>query len=227
MNDMHVQVMGLDELKKRLGGMAPAARSIMKIAVNETAMDARRMMVDRVRKVYMVKSGAFNRAMRLKKATGTSLTATLHSAGKPIPLRGFAYKKHDVESGEAAKAHQLRGRRNVPLEKDGNKAFYARMPTGHTGVFERIKGSAMKSRWKKGTDGKIHAEKRPKESKRRKDKNGRPLQLKPREQIRELFGSSIPVMFGGTRTYDVIKPFIQDTLNKKLENYIEQVLRRL
>lgn len=208
MYGMDVHVMGLDELKRKLGTLAPAARDIMKTAVNETAKDTRKSLVDRARRTYMVKAGAFNKSMKLKKATKSSLTATLHSTGKPIPLRGFSYVKHNVASREPAKAHQLRGRRNAPLVVDGMKAFYARMPTGHTGLFHRVEGSAMQRR---GTQ----------------TVRGKKRELKPREKIVEKFGSSIPVMIGGTRVYDKTKPRIEKSLQQKLENYTDQVLRRM
>lgn len=219
---MDVHVMRLDELERRLGNLAPAAKDIMKTAVNETAKEARNSLVDRARKTYMVKRGAFNKSMKLKKATKSSLTATLHTAGKPIALRGFAFIKHDVETGEPVKAHQLRGRRNVPLVIDGMKTFYARMKTGHTGLFHRVKGSSMKHYWKKNEKGKMERKDRRTETVR-----GEKRDLKPREQITEKFGSSIPVMLGGTRVYDKTKPKIEETLQKKLENYTEQVLRRI
>lgn len=219
---MDVHVMRLDELERRLGNLAPAAKDIMKTAANETAKEARNSLVDRARKTYTVKRGAFNKSMKLKKATKSTLTATLYTAGKPIPLRGFAFIKHDVGTGEPVKAHQLKGRRNAPIIKNGRKAFYAKMPTGHTGIFHRVKGSAMEFRWKRNAKGKMEADPLRKKSVRHTERK-----LKPREQIMEKFGSSIPVMLGGTRVYDETKPKIEETLQKKLENYTEQVLRRI
>lgn len=223
MYTMDVHVMGLEKLQRRLGTLAPAAPDIMKTALNETAKDARGQLVEKARKTYMVKAGAFNKSMKLKRATKGHLVATLHSRGKPIPLRGFAYKKHNQATGDPAAAHQIRGRRNFPLIINARKAFYARMPQGHTGIFVRIPGSAMeRGGWKKNEKGKWEA------TKRRLHKKNKPKEkLKPREQITERYGSSIPVMLGGTRVYDETKPRIEKDLQGKLENYVDQVLRRL
>lgn len=223
MYTMDVHVMGLEELKRKLGTLAPAAPDIMKTALNETAKDARGQLVEKARKTYMVKAGAFNKSMKLKRATKTSLVAVLHSKGSTIPLRGFAYRKHDPTSGDPAAAHQIRGRRNFSLVINGRKAFYARMPQGHTGIFARIPGSAMeRGGWKKDENGKWGT------TKRRTHKKNKPKEkLKPREQIGERFGSSIPVMLGGTRVYDKTKPQIEKDLQGKLENYVEQALRRI
>lgn len=222
MYTMDVHVMGLEKLQRKLGTLAPAAPDIMKTALNKTAKDARGQLVEKARKTYMVKAGAFNKSMKLKRATKNHLTATLHSRGKPIALRGFAYTKHNLTTGDPAAAHQIRGRRNVPLVVDGLKAFYARMPQGHTGIFVRIPGSVTKHGWEKGENGKwrrtdrrLHRKHNPKE------------ELKPREQIKQKYGSSIPVMLGGTRVYDETKPQIEKNLQSKLENYVDQVLRRL
>ncbi len=80
----------------------------------------------------------------------------------------------------------------------------------------------MKRYWEKNEKGKMESKKRRTETVR-----GEKRDLKPREQITEKFGSSIPVMLGGRRVYDETKPKIEETLQKKLENYTEQVLRRV
>lgn len=225
MPTMNIHVTGLEEVRRSLGRLAPAANDIMKAAINETAKAARGDLVAKARRTYMVKAGSFNKSMKLKRATKNSLTAVLHSRGKPIPLRGFVYIKHNVATGDPAAAHQIRGRRNFPLVINGRKAFYARMPQGHTGIFVRVAGSAetggIKGRWEKNQKGKWELQKR----RTRNKKTGE--DLKPREQIRQLYGSSIPVMFGGTRVYDELKPQIEEKLHNRLENYVEQALRRL
>lgn len=225
MPTIDIHVAGLEEVRRSLGHLAPSANDIMKTAINETAKAARGDLVAKARRTYMVKAGSFNKSMKLKRATKNSLTAVLHSKGKPIPLRGFAYTKHNVATGDPAAAHQIRGRRNVPLVINGRKAFYARLPQGHTGIFVRIAGSAEKGgimgRWKKNQKGKWELRERRTQNK----KTGK--DLKPREKIRQLYGSSIPVMFGGTRVYDEIKPQIEQKLHDRLGNYVEQALRRI
>ncbi len=225
MPTMDIHVTGLEEVKRSLGNLSPAAKDIMKLAINETAKAARGDLVEKARRTYMVKAGAFNKSMKLKRATKSSLTAILQSKGRPIPLRGFAYKKHNLATGDPAGAHQIRGNRNFPLVVDGRKAFYARMPQGHTGIFVRIAGSAgkggIKGRWEKNQKGKWELQQRRTQNK----KTGK--DLKPREQIRQLYGSGIPVMIAGTRVYDEMKPQIEKKLHNKLEKYVEQALRRL
>lgn len=216
MYSMDVQVMGLEELEKKLGTLAPMAKDVMKTALNETAKDARKELANKARNTYMVQYGAFNKSMKIRKARKSNPTATIYSVGKPIALRGFAYIPHNRESGEAAKAHQLRGNRNVPIGKKGYRMFYARMPQGHTGLFMRVPGSTMENKFKKNEKGKWERYKRE-----QKKEN------KPREQIKEKFGSSIPVMLGGTRVYDEKKPEIEANLQNKLGNYVDQILRRM
>ncbi len=121
MHSMDVQVMGLDELRRRLGNMAPEAKKVMRMTVNDTAMQTRKLLNDKARERYVVKKTKFNKSLKLDRATNATLTATLSAKGKPLPLSAFEVRKNGKR--KSGQGHQLQSTSLTPISKNGNKTF--------------------------------------------------------------------------------------------------------
>lgn len=140
MYTMDVHVMGLDELKWRLGKLAPEAKNVMRMSVNDTAAKARKMLNDEARERYVVKKTKFNKALKLTKANNATLTAVLHATGRPLPLSYFEIRKNGKR--KAGQGHQLQSTSLTPISKDAGKTFVIRVKRGnqessHRGLFYR------------------------------------------------------------------------------------------
>lgn len=140
MYTMDVHVMGLKELEWRLGRLAPEARKVMRMSVNDTATKARKMLNDEVRERYVVKKTKFNKALKLTRANNVTLTAVLHATGRPLPLSYFEIRKNGKK--KAGQGHQLQSTSLTPISKDTGKTFVIRVKRGkqessHLGLFYR------------------------------------------------------------------------------------------
>lgn len=140
MYTMDVHVMGLDELKWRLGKLAPEAKNVMRMSVNDTAAKARKMLNDEARERYVVKKTKFNKALKLTKANNATLTAVLHATGHPLPLSYFEIRKNGKR--KAGQGHQLQDTSLTPISKEAGKTFVIRAKRGnressHRGLFYR------------------------------------------------------------------------------------------
>lgn len=195
---IEVYLDGLEELKRDFSKLRVSAPEIVKMAVNETAIKARQDLFKKADSTYNVKKTKFNKSLKLNKASVSSLTATIHTKGRPLALSAFEYRRH-TKAGRAAMAHQLQSTRPVQLGKPGYRAFVARMQNakgpGHIGIFVRIKGSQMKN--------------------------------KKKEQIKEFYGSGVPVMIGGERVYGSLKKQIEDELKYSLRRHAERILNSM
>lgn len=203
---------GLEVLKRDFSTLRVSAPEVVRLAVNETAIKARQDLLKKADSTYKVKKTKFNKSLRLTKASNSTLTAIISTKGRPLALAAFDYRRH-TKGGRAAMAHQLQTTRPVQLGEPGHRAFVARMPNasgpGHLGIFVRVEGSESK------------ASKEYRKSDKSKKK------LKPREQIREFFGSGVPVMVGGKRVYGSLSNEIGDQLKYALRRHAERVLKSM
>lgn len=135
MNELTIRVLGLDDVRMRLGRLSPEATKVMRMAINDTAQQARKQLNDEARQRYVVKKTKFNKSLVLKRATNTSLTATLTSKGKPLPLSYFEIRKNGKR--KAGQGHQLKSTSLTPIRKEENKSFTGRLSNGHRGLFYR------------------------------------------------------------------------------------------
>lgn len=211
---IEVYLDGLEELKRDFSKLRVSAPEIVKMAVNETAIKARQDLYKKADSTYKVKKTKFNKSLKLNKASVSSLTATIHTKGRPLALSAFEYRRH-TKAGRAAMAHQLQSTRPVQLGEPGYRAFVARMQNakgpGHLGIFVRVEGSESKASEEYRKSDKFKFKKKP----------------KPREQIREFFGSSVPVMVGGERVFGSLKNQIEDELKNALRRHAERILNSM
>lgn len=104
--------------------------------LNEIAALLRTRASRRIRQTgYGLKAARIKKALVIKKATPSKLTAELVASGRPVPL--IEFDARPVAGGVSVKV--LNGRRLV------KGAFIATMPGGHQGVYIDVPGA--KHRW--------------------------------------------------------------------------------
>jgi len=183
--------------------MKSEAPRVLKNAINETAKQARKELAEEAQKTYTIKNGGFNKAMKLKAASASSLEATIKAKGKPIPLKNFRISK----AGGQVRAQVLKSGGLKPLEKGGIKAFVNNIAR---------KGQKRKKDTKKGKAG----------TDVRHNAIAQRL-TKKRLGIEEKYSNSIPIMIGNEkRAYGVVEPHIQENLQRNVEAQIRKVLGR-
>ena len=67
----------LAKVERKLGRLKSEAPKALKNALNQTARQARKELATEAQETYTVKSGRFNKAMKLKSATASKLEATI------------------------------------------------------------------------------------------------------------------------------------------------------
>lgn len=188
-------------LELKLNNMKQEVPKILKKAVNETAKQARLDLAEEAQKTYTVKNAGFKKALKIKNATNGNLTATLKVTGAPLPLKSFQISK----AGGGVRAKVLKSGTLKPLEVGGIKAFVGNVAKrGQVRKKDTAKG-------KKGTQVTHIAV----------------AQRQTREKlpIKTLWSNSIPTMIGNeARVYGVVKPNIQENLQKNIHRQIDKIL---
>ncbi len=132
----------LSKVERRLGRMKSEAPKVLKNAINQTAKQARRDLAVKAQQTYAVKTGRFNKAMKIKNATRTKLESTITATGKVMGLKDFkvnpAKMQTDVDKRpEVIKAKVLKSGRMKALQMGKLKAFVTKFSNGHMAVVQR------------------------------------------------------------------------------------------
>ena len=110
-------------------------------ALNKTADRVKVAGSREVRKAgYNLKASDIKRALKISRATQSSLKATVTAGGRPIPLIQYGAR----QTSKGVTVNVLSGRKLIP------GAFIATMQSGHTGVYVREPGSKHKKVLKAG-----------------------------------------------------------------------------
>ena len=188
----------LKNIENRLGDMSAKAPSIMKKAVNETAKQARKQLSQEAQKQYSVKTGRFNRAMKIRSASVSKPEATIITTGEVMEIKDFKVSPNKYSTGSErpnitkGKVYRTGNLKN--LQKGNLKAFIAKFKSGHVAVVQRVPGKKMKSNPKK-------------------------------EFIKKLLSPSIPTMIGkGDKVFGIVEPDIELNLQNDLSKYINELL---
>ena len=195
---IEVHLDGMEELRRNFSKLRISAPGVVRLAVNETAIKARQDLYEKADSTYKVKKTKFNKSLKITKASNSTLTAVISTKGRPLALAAFDYRRH-TKGGRAAMAHQLQTTRPVQLGEPGHRAFVARMPNANGADHLGIFVRV------KGTQ----------------------MDDKPKEQVREFFGSGVPVMIGGERVYGSLQGKIEDQLKYALRRHAERVLKSM
>lgn len=132
----------LAKIEKKLGNLKSEAPKVLKNAINKTAKQARKDLASKAQEKYVVKSGRFNKAMKIKNASTGTLEAVIKATGSPMELKDFKVSPASVRTGndrpEVIKAKVLSSSSLKSLDRgDGVKAFVAKFKSGHVTVAER------------------------------------------------------------------------------------------
>lgn len=131
----------IQTVQKNLGEYQSKAPQVLKNAINATAKQMRKQLIDKAQKSYTVKSGRFNKATTIKNATLRNLTATITAKGSPMELKDFKVSPskpdNKPQKNKQTKAKVYSKNRMKPLERNGIKAFVVRFKNDHISVAQR------------------------------------------------------------------------------------------
>nr|WP_325304299.1 hypothetical protein [uncultured Oscillibacter sp.] len=153
-----IEIDGLDTVARALGDLQGRSPQALKVAVNQTAREARKLMIAAAKARYVVNAAGarhLNDLKQKKKASNTDLTATLFISKMRNDLGYFendptaAYTGGDVftHSPSFYKARVLASSSLKPLPGKGNlsKGFLMEFQSGHIGMVQRVIGSRSKN----------------------------------------------------------------------------------
>lgn len=203
----------LKQVEKRLGAMKEKAPKVLKLAVNDTARKARSRLAKEAQKKYAVKGTALNKSMFIKFGTNAQPSAVIFVKGRPIPAYNFKRRAgtkgsgtyfnpvlHRRQKGKGGRAAQIQQLKSSSLTQIS-------LPNG-AGKERKAFIATMKS----GHTGVFQR----REGKKRGDK----------KEIRELMGSSAPVMIGsGRRVYGVVEPHIRNDLKDAVNRHLQRAFK--
>lgn len=225
-DDLTIELIGEKEVAKALGSIPQKAPLVIRNAVNETAKDARKVMIREAKQRYVVNGAGRRHLNDLKvrqKARVSDLGAELHIGGpsqkdamkndlgyfKVIPHKSFvggnvanAPKHFRAKVLRAGGMHPLDGVRGKL-----SKGFLLQFKSGHVGMVQRKIGVE--------SDRKITVKSKVP---RWPSKNGIV------EQLQTMGSPSAAAMHHVI--WQQVEPQVQDTLEKKLETSIQKTLAR-
>lgn len=128
-------------IEHQLGDLAPKAPYVLAKAINATAKDARTSLAKGAQEAYTIKSGKFNKAMKLKNASSSKPTATITAKGTAMELMDFKVSPASVPTQDSrpdiTKGKVLKSSKMKALQKGNLKAFVAKFRSGHVSVVQR------------------------------------------------------------------------------------------
>lgn len=224
-DDLTIELVGEKEVAKALGSIPQKAPLVIRNAVNETAKDARKVMIREAKSRYAVNGAGRRHLNDLKirqRARVSDLSAELHIGGpsqKDAMKNDLGYFKVNPNKsyvgGNVAnapaffKGKVLKSEGMKPLTGKGNlsKGFLLEFASGHVGMVQRVIGSdsdnkvTKKSRVPRWTnaDGKV-------------------------EKLQTMGSPSAAAMHHVI--WQQVEPDVQDTLERKLEESIQKTLAR-
>lgn len=203
---IQVEMEDLRRIEYSLGMMRDKSKIVLVNAINTTAKQSMKLLVDEANKEYQIRQPAqVRKTMELRKATARKPSATIISSGRVNELYNFMVNPRTYIRGGGVpggyKAHTKRGEayREIFLKQnagagDKYRAFIVRYKSGHTTLAQRRPDRKMKSNPKK-------------------------------EFVKTLLAPSIPNMLGYEQgVYGTVEPQIQELLQ---ENIQKQILRYL
>lgn len=197
--DAKINKKDLSKINKAIKNMSQGMPNALSKALNDTAKDVRKELVNETKKQYKIKTSSFNRGTTIKKATPTILVATIKVSGEVNELKDFAVSPARYTTGKEKpsilKAKVKNQGRFKKLETGGVKAFFIKFRSGHISVAQRVPGKKMKSNAKK-------------------------------DLVKKLLSPSLPIIMGNEKTvYGTVQEKMNEILHKNLEKQIEKIMR--
>lgn len=128
-------------IANQLGEYHDKAPTVLKQALNATAKDARSMLAEQAKEIYVIQKSRFNKAMEFEPAKSSNLSATITAKGKPLELIDFKTNPKVPSTGanrpEVTKGKVLTASGLKRLEVGNIKAFVAKFSSGHVSIVQR------------------------------------------------------------------------------------------
>ena len=202
-----VDMQDLTQIEAALGMMKDKSKLVLKAAINNTAKQTVKLLVDEANKEYQLSQPAqIRKTLSVQKATTKNLTALVTSKGRVNELFNFMVKPRTYIKGGGVPggydAHTKRGapyqniflKQNAAADEDKYRAFVVTYKSGHKTIAQRRPGKRMKSNPSK-------------------------------EFLKTLFAPSIPNILGDEQgVYGVVEPKMYNMLQQNIQ---EQILRFL
>lgn len=131
----------INTIAKQLGEYSSKAPTVLKQALNATAKDARTLLAEQAKDIYVVQKSKFNKAMTIKNASTAKMEALITATGKPLELIDFkaspkkpstGTQRPDITTGKVLTSSSMKR-----LEVGGIKAFVAQFSSGHVSIVQR------------------------------------------------------------------------------------------
>lgn len=194
----------VDAVGHALGDLKSQRFKVLKNAVNATAKQAQKDLVERAQAEYTAKKGPLKRATTIKKGTDSKPEATITVKGATLELREF--KTSAPKSGAKAKILNSSTLKLIQSQKGGRaKAFLATFESGHTAIVQRQEGQEY-----------------IRDKAKRQAKYGPGIDV---TRIKKLLSISFPKMVGGSAVLGELAPSIYDTLLENVNKEIRRVMR--
>lgn len=194
----------VDAVGRALGGLKSQRFKVLKNAVNATAKQAQKDLVERAQAEYTAKKGPLKKAAAIKKGTDSRPEATITVKGATLELREF--KTSAPKSGAKAKILNSSTLKLIQSQKGSRaKAFLATFESGHTAIVQRQDGETYR-----------------RDGAKRRAKYGRHIDM---TRIKKLLSISFPKMVGGPAVLGELEPDIYDTLLENVNREIRKVLQ--
>lgn len=190
----------MNRLESQLQNTPEKIPAVLKKLINDTAKSAKKESAARTREVYVVKTGAFNKSMKMENATQRNLQAMIYTEGSQQPLYEFKRRKNSGKKAARAQVLTTGTLKELVLkggEDNGKdlKAFVQKMKNGNIGIFQRM----------------TRAERSASSSTKR-------------NAIKQLYGISIPQMVENEKVYSKIEKDIREELREGLAKHIAAVM---
>lgn len=217
-----IDTASFNQVYQSIGSTKDKTQQILKSAINDTATQTVKMLVDAAREKYVIKKPtSVRKTMTVTKAKVNRLEATIRSNGHVNELYSFSVKPRAYTPQNRPKSGH-KGRvvtdnvgkylRYTPGSKDKHKAFTVKFASGHISVAQRIPDS---HRGEPNKYGHI-AEPRP----------GHPDE----EAIKTLPSPSVPKLlegvWGGELSDSLVSSHISPQVYKMLQSNISKQLER-
>ena len=197
----------LREIEQYLGMARDKSKTILRSAINDTAKDTMKLLLDETVKRYVMKRSKLKKTMGLSKATAGHLSAVIAVTSPTNELYDFKVspKKyvHPLDFANKPKVYKGKVLKSAALSKlvlrpgasrDKYKAFVVKYQSGHITIGQRVPGKRMKSKPHK-------------------------------EFVKTLLSPSAPTMMGNEKgVYGVVQPQMHDLLVGHIARRIEKHL---
>ncbi len=194
----------VDAVGHALGDLKSQRFKVLKNAVNATAKQAQKDLVERAQAEYTAKKGPLKKATTIKKGTDSKPEATITVKGATLELREF--KTSAPKSGAKAKILNSSTLKLIQSQKGSKaKAFLATFESGHSAIVQRQDGETYR-----------------RDGAKRQAKYGRHIDM---TRLKKLLSISFPKMVGGSAVLGELGPSIYDTLLENVNKEIRRVMR--